>query len=88
MKFGWAASITAGLLSLAMFLAIIRLLRGPSAADRIIALDLLAVVIVGFISSLSVIYDQPIYLDVATSLTVIAFIGTVAFSRLLLRSRK
>lgn len=88
MKFGWAASITVGLLCLAMSLAIIRLLRGPSAADRIIALDLLAIIIVGFISSLSVIYDQPIYLDVATSLTVIAFIGTVAFSRLLLRSRK
>lgn len=82
-----AENLSLGLLCLAMVMALARLMRGPSPADRIIALDLLAIVIVAFISSVSVVFDQPVYLDIATSLAIIAFIGTVAYSRLLLQGK-
>lgn len=87
MKVDPAIHITMGLLGSAMLMAVVRLIRGPSAADRIIALDLLAIVIVAVITTSTMLFDEPIYLDVAISLAVIAFIGTVAFSRLFLQGR-
>lgn len=87
MTYGVLEQVALGLLCMAMVMASFRLVRGPTAADRIIALDLLAVVIVGFMASASVVFEQPVYLDVATALAVIAFIGTVAYSRFLLQRK-
>ena len=69
-----------GLLSLAIFLALTRLVRGPSLPDRAVALDLLAVLTVGFIGIYAVVMNRPIFLDLALVLALIAFLGTVAFA--------
>lgn len=69
-----------GLLFLSMFLALIRLIRGPSLPDRIVALDLFALSAVGLIGVYSVLTDQPIYIDEAMVLALIAFLGTTAFA--------
>lgn len=69
-----------GLLSAAMFLAFFRLVRGPSLPDRVVALDLIATLSVGWIAIYAVATNQPIFLDVAVVLALIAFLGTVAFA--------
>ncbi len=63
--------------------AMIRLLRGPSLLDRVVALDVLAVVAVGLIAVAAIQTDQPALIDVALALALVAFLGTVAFARFL-----
>lgn len=73
-------TITFGLLIVAMFVAFIRLVRGPSLPARVVALDLMGSLSVGFIAVYSVATKQAIFLDVAIVLALIGFLGTVAFA--------
>lgn len=69
------------LLSLALVLAFIRLARGPSLPDRVVALDLITATAVGMIAVYSIYARQPVFLDAATVLALVSFLGTVAFAR-------
>lgn len=69
------------ILSVAVVLAFIRLVRGPSLPDRVVALDLLSTVAVGIITVTAIETGQPILLEVAIVLALISFLGTVAFAR-------
>lgn len=73
-------NITLGTLILAIFLAFLRLVRGPSLPARVVALDMMASLAVGFIAVYAVSTRQPIFLDVAIILALIGFLGTVAFA--------
>ena len=75
------AMVLLGVLSIGIVLAFIRLLRGPNIPDRLMALDVLTTVGVGIAALYAVAFDQPVYLDVAIVLPLVAFLGTVAFSR-------
>lgn len=75
--------VTLGALILSGTFAMIRLLRGPSLLDRVVALDVLAVVAVGMIAVAAIQTDQPALIDVALALALVAFLGTVAFARFL-----
>jgi multicomponent Na+:H+ antiporter subunit F len=72
-------------LSLALALALFRLVRGPSLPDRVVALDLTAVLAVGVIAVYSISTNQPALLDAALVLALIVFLGTVIFARYLER---
>lgn len=72
--------VTFGFIMLAMFLALLRVILGPTLPDRVVALDLVASLVMGFIIMYAVLRDQTIYLDVAIVLALIAFLGTVAFA--------
>ena len=69
----------------ALLLVFVRLARGPSLSDRVIALDLIAVLAVGLIAMVALEANQPIFLDAAIVLALVAFLGTVAFARYLER---
>lgn len=86
---GWvslATIITLDLLAVAIVLALVRLVRGPERADRIVALDLISVLIVSFLAVFALYQDEPAYLDVAIAYALVAFLGTVALARYLERS--
>lgn len=68
------------LLSIASVLAFIRLVRGPSLPDRVVALDLLITIGVAFIAVYAIAMGQPVFLDVATVLALTSFLGTIAFA--------
>ncbi len=68
------------LLSLALLAALLRLLRGPGLADRVVALDLMSTIVVGIIASYAVITGEASILDAALIVALIAFLGTVAFA--------
>ncbi|CAM4196421.1 MULTISPECIES: cation:proton antiporter [Gillisia] len=68
------------ILSISMLLILWRFLKGPSIVDRIIALDLIITIGIGFIAGYSILTNRPSFLDVAMILALIAFLGTVAFS--------
>ena len=75
-----------GLLMPALLLAVGRLARGPSIPDRVVAVDATAVVAVSIMAVLAVAMDEPVFLDVAVVIALIAFVGTVAFAQYLGRA--
>jgi multicomponent Na+:H+ antiporter subunit F len=75
-----ACTLSLAMLSLALFFALVRLLRGPSLADRVVALDLLALLAVGIIVAYDILTRQPILLRAAIVLALLAFLGTVGFA--------
>ncbi len=68
-----------------MLLTLIRLFRGPSVPDRVVALDLCSALTVGFIATYCVYTGKSVFLDNAVVLALISFLGTVAFARYLER---
>jgi len=74
---------TLALLGVAVVLAFWRLVRGPSAPDRIVALDLIAGVAVGVIAVYTALTGERHLLRVAMGLALISFLGTVAIARYL-----
>ncbi len=79
-----ATTIALALLGLAMLLALVRIVRGPSLADRILGLDLLTVLGVGVIATFAVRVGLYVYLDIAIALALVGFVSTAAFARYLL----
>lgn len=77
----WAVDIAFVLLMAAMVLAFIRLARGPSLPDRVVALDLITVLAVAFSALFAIGSGEQAFLDVAIALALIAFLATVAFAR-------
>jgi len=71
------------LLGLSLLCAFIRLAKGPSSADRVIALDLIAGIALAATILLSLETGRNVYLNVAVCLAIIAFLGSVAFARYL-----
>jgi multicomponent Na+:H+ antiporter subunit F len=72
--------ISFGALLAAMVLALIRLIRGPQSADMIIALDLIASVVMGYILLYAILSNKMVYFDIAIVISLISFMGTVAIS--------
>ncbi|HUE81380.1 MAG TPA: monovalent cation/H+ antiporter complex subunit F [Pyrinomonadaceae bacterium] len=64
----------------ALLLAFVRLVRGPSLPDRVVALDLIASVTVGLTATYAVVTNHVDLLHIAVMLALIAFLGTVAFA--------
>jgi multicomponent Na+:H+ antiporter subunit F len=72
-------------LSGALGLGLLRLMRGPTLPDRVVALELVATVLVGIVAVYSISSRQPVYLDVGIVLALVGFIGAVAFARFLVQ---
>lgn len=68
-------------LLLAMALSFVRLVRGPTLPDRVVALDMIAILTVAFLGVLTIGANQPAYLDAALTLALVAFLATTAFAR-------
>ncbi len=76
----WMSFLALPLLVTGVILAFIRLLRGPSLPDRVIALDILSVLGIGIIVAFAIATDEPVFIDVASVLALVSFLGTVAFA--------
>lgn len=72
----------AGILA-GFFLTLVRVYRGPTTADRVVALDLMAFLVVSFIAVFCIKINDPIFMNGAIILALIAFLGTVGFARYL-----
>lgn len=76
----WVALAALTMLSAAMLLALYRLAKGPSLPDRIVALDLIASLSIGFTIVFAIYTGQVRYLDIAVIVALVIFIGTVAYA--------
>jgi len=76
------------ILIFSILLIFIRFLKGPSIADRVIAIDLLVTCSIGVIAFVSITTNQLTLLDIAMVIALIAFLSTVAFSYYLEKRNK
>jgi len=72
-------------LALAIALATIRLLRGPTAQDRVVALDSLYISGMLLLLVLGIQFGHHLYFDVALLIALFGFAGSVAMAKFLLR---
>lgn len=72
------------ILTVSFLLIAWRIIIGPSLADRIMALDMLVAVGLGFIAVIGVKTGFYLYIDIAIALGLIGFLATVAFARFVL----
>ena len=68
-------------LAISMALTFVRLVRGPSLMDRVVALELIASLVAGIVAVYAIGTDDPALIDVAIALALVAFMGAVAFAR-------
>ena len=74
------SQVTLTTLGLALLIAFVRLVRGPTLPDRIVATDLLGVLVVGLIVVLAGSTGVRATLDAAVVIALIGFLGTVAYA--------
>ncbi|MGQ0752811.1 MAG: K+/H+ antiporter subunit F [Betaproteobacteria bacterium] len=80
-----AVTVAQVLLALAMLLAVYRLLRGPRAQDRVLALDTLYVDALLLILTYGVRTGTTLYFEAALMIGMLGFVSTVALAKFLLR---
>lgn len=79
-----AIPIALAILASAMGLNLWRLACGPSAPDRILALDTLAINTIAFVMLLGISLSSAVYFEAALLIAMMGFVGTAAFCKFLL----
>lgn len=82
-----AASIALALLVLAGVLCLVRLIRGPSLANRIVALDALLLMVVSGLAVQAAITGEDTYLDAMVVAALLGFTGTGLIAKFIERRR-
>ena len=81
----WATSFALIVIAIAMVFAAIRLLRGPAAEDRVLALDTLYVHSMIMALTLGIQLGSRFYFDIALLIALFGFVGSAAMAKFLLR---
>jgi multicomponent K+:H+ antiporter subunit F len=78
----WVAGV---MLIAAMGCNLWRLLRGPDATDRVLALDTLYINAVALLVLTGIVYGEPMFFEAAILIALLGFVGTVSLAKFLLR---
>jgi multicomponent K+:H+ antiporter subunit F len=81
----WALPISLSMLALAMFCCLVRLLKGPSAQDRVLALDCMYLNGMLLMLVLGIVYESSNYFEAALLISLFSFVGSTAMAKFLLR---
>ncbi|MBM7600811.1 multicomponent Na+:H+ antiporter subunit F [Virgibacillus halotolerans] len=77
--------IALALFGLAVLITLFRVIVGPSLPDRVIALDMIGVILISGIATISILLETKAFLEVILILGILAFISTIAFSKFIER---
>jgi multicomponent Na+:H+ antiporter subunit F len=69
--------------ALALLLALVRFVRGPGPADRVVAFDVMTIVAISGIVLAALVEGRSIYLDVALVYALLSFLGVIVIARFL-----
>ena len=81
----WALPVALFMLALAMGCALVRLLKGPSAQDRVLALDCMYLNGMLLVLVLAMHYASEVYFETALLIALFSCVGTTAMAKFLLR---
>ncbi|OGS27893.1 MAG: multiple resistance and pH regulation protein F [Elusimicrobia bacterium RIFOXYB2_FULL_48_7] len=65
------------------FMCLWRIYKGPTPADRIVALDIIGILIIGFCGILSIFSNRVFYIEIAIAWALQSFIATIALAKFL-----
>lgn len=81
----WALPLALLILMLAMACTLVRLLKGPAAQDRVLALDCMYLNAMLAMLVLGMVYDSSNYFEAALLIAMLGFVGSSAMAKFLLR---
>ncbi len=74
------------LINVSLFSAVfvlVRVIFGPSPADRIVAVEILGILIIGMLALMALFYKQGFFMDVALIWALLSFVASLAFAKTL-----
>ncbi|WP_147802974.1 Na(+)/H(+) antiporter subunit F1 [Alkalicoccus halolimnae] len=77
------SQITLVLLTLSILLCTFRLVKGPSMADRVVALDTIGLNLIGFIGLVMILQETVLFAEALLIIAILAFISTISFAKFL-----
>ena len=77
----WIFTVT--VLAALMLLAMVRLIKGPPSADRVVALDAINTLVVASMILLAAAFRQTLFVDVAIVYAMLSFVGTLYIAKYL-----
>jgi multicomponent Na+:H+ antiporter subunit F len=83
----WSTLIALIVLGLALLVSVVRIIIGPTLSDRVLALDLLTVLAMGFVATIALRTGLMLYLDIALALALLGFLATIALARYIMSHR-
>jgi multicomponent Na+:H+ antiporter subunit F len=83
MVFNMSNIVFLAIIAAGVVLCFLRMLKGPTAPDRAVAVDTIATITTALLVLLGSIFERYVYLDVALVYAVLTFIGLVAIARFL-----
>lgn len=81
--FEFILQLSLGILAVSTFLYVLRVIKGPSIPDRVVALDAIGINLIGITALVSILLNTSTFLEIILLIGILAFIGTVAFSKFL-----
>lgn len=84
----WVIPVVVVMFAISGLIIVVRLFKGPTGPDRVVAIDALTLVGVAAVALGAMISGQIVFLDVAVVLSLVAFLGTVAFAPLFRKSEQ
>ncbi|MBY4602167.1 MULTISPECIES: Na(+)/H(+) antiporter subunit F1 [Bacillus] len=72
-----------GIVAVSTFLYVIRVIKGPTVPDRVVALDAIGINLIAITALVSILLNTSAFLDIILLLGILSFIGTIAFSKFL-----
>ncbi len=74
------------LINISLFCALFVLFRviiGPSPADRIVAVEILGILIIGMLALMGIFYDESFFMDIGLIWALLSFVASLAFAKTL-----
>ena len=84
---GTAVQISLVMLGLSMILAFIRLIKGPTTSDRVVAADAIATNVLGVIALYAIQTGNNLFILAVLALAILSFVGTTVYAKFLERGK-
>ncbi|MBM7605441.1 Na(+)/H(+) antiporter subunit F1 [Metabacillus litoralis] len=81
--FMFIMTLSLAIVAISTLLFVYRLVKGPTTPDRVIALDAIGINFIAMTAIISIVLNTSAFVEVILLLGILAFIGTVAFSKYL-----
>ena len=80
----WSTTVAMAVICLSFLLTVLRVLLGPTLPDRVLGLDMLVSLAIGFMALFAIRTGYALYIDIAIALGLVGFLATVAFARFII----
>lgn len=81
-------SVTLCVLAVYMFICLFRAVKGPSAADRIIAINMIGTIVIMMIVILALMMNEGFLIDIALIYALLSFLAVVLLARLFIANNR